>query len=176
MKRTTFLVVLAGLVAAPLLAGGIHPRVIEQAMVIAGADASDPTALGFPRAKAAVTQFLALTADQVASWETLIATREDAVGPLRDQLKSTEDELKELLNGDDPDPNAVGTLVISGKTLRDGIQAARQTYLEGFEAMLTQDQKVKLGAVRRAARLAPLVPAFGVVGLLVPAPQPEPAQ
>ncbi len=170
MKRTMSLLVMAGLVAAPVVAGGlIHPRVLEQSLTVAAADANEGTP-GRPIAKQAITEFLGLTEDQVAQWDALLAAREDAVAPLREQLKSTGEQLKELLNGPSPDPGAVGTLVISGQTLGEGIQAAHEVYVDGFEAMLTPEQKGKLGAVRRAARLAPLVPAFGVFGLLPPLP------
>jgi hypothetical protein len=168
MKRMTMLIAVVGLVAAPLLAGElVHPRYLERALAVTAAVA-DEGAPDHPKAKQAVTEFLSLVADQVTQWDGLLAAREAAVAPLAEQLKSTEEQLNELLNGDTPDPSAVGTLVISGKTLREGIQAANRTYIEGFEAMLTVDQKGKLGAVRRAARLAPVVPAFGVFGLLPP--------
>jgi len=169
IKRTLLLLVVVGLVAVPVLAGGgIHSRLLERVMTVQAMAAEDGQPPEHPRAKEAVTGFLALTADQVAQWDALLAAREAAVTPLREQLKSTEDQLRELLNGDNPDPNAVGTLVISGKTLREGIQAAHRTYVEAFEAMLTQEQKGRLGSIRRAARLASLVPAFGVFGLLPP--------
>lgn len=167
MKRMTMSIVVVGLVAAPLLAGElVHPRFVERALAVTAA-AADEGAPDHPKAKQTVTEFLALTADQVAQWDELLAAREAAVAPLAEQLKSTEEQLRELLKGD-PDPSAVGTLVISGKTLREGIQDANRTYVDGFEAMLTMDQKGRLGAVRRAARLAPVLPAFGLFGLLPP--------
>lgn len=168
MKRTMSLLMVAGLVAAPALAGDlIHPRVLEQSLAVTAVEAGEGTP-EHPAAKQAITEFLALTADQVGQWDALLAEREEAVAPLREQLQSTGDQLKQLLNGPSPDPGAVGTLVISGKTLREGIEAAQRAYVEGFETMLTPEQRGKLGAVRRAARLAPLLPAFGVFGLLPP--------
>ncbi len=173
MRRAMFVLAMAGVIAAPALAGGIvHPQVLESAIAVQAADAGDWTTADFPRAKQAVTDFLGLTPDQVTQWDALFVAHEAAVAPLRDQLQSTEAQIRDLLKGDNPDPGAVGTLVISGKTLREGIQAANATYLDGFGDLLTQDQKAKFGAVRRAARLAPLLPAFGVFGLLAPLPAP----
>jgi Spy/CpxP family protein refolding chaperone len=170
MKKALLVLVVVGVLASPVLAGEVvHSELLGQVLV-AAAEAGDAGAPEFPRAKQAITEFLALGEGQVAEWDALLAAREAAVAPLREQLRSTEEQLRELLEGDNPDPNAVGTLVISGKTLREGMQAAHKTYVDGFEAMLTPDQKGKLGAVRRAARLAPLLPAFGIFGLIPPAP------
>ncbi len=115
-----------------------------------------------------VTQFLALTPDQSAQWQTLIATREQTIPPLRDQLKALDDQIKALLAQPSPDPAAVGTLVIQAVPIKAQIEAARAAYVNGFEAMLTPDQLAKLNFIRRAAKAAPLIPAFRLSGLLAP--------
>lgn len=173
MRRAMIVLAMAGLGASRVLtAGVVHPRTLEGAVTIQAATAGDVTTADFPRAKQVVSGFLGLTPDQVSQWDALFAAREAAVAPLREQLQSTEAQIHDLLKGDDPDPGAVGTLMISGKTLREGIQAADTTYLDGFGALLTQDQKAKLGAVRRAAKLAPVLPAFRRLALLPPAAGP----
>jgi len=123
---------------------------------------------GAPRPTEVVTRFLQLSADQVNQWNVLLATREATVEPLQQQIREAERQLAELLKGDSPDPAAVGQLVIDVKELREQIGVAHQAYVQGFEALLTPEQKGKLGAIRRAARLAPLVPAFGAFGLVAP--------
>jgi Spy/CpxP family protein refolding chaperone len=129
------------------------------------AQADDPET---PRAKQAVIRFLQLTEDQVAGWDALVEAREAKVAPLREQLKATEEDLRELLAGDNPDPAAVGALVIKGKELKEQIGAAHKEYVDGFEAMLTPEQGNRLTALRRAAHLEPLFPAFRLYGLLAP--------
>jgi len=119
-------------------------------------------------AKDAVVRFLALTSDQVIVWDTLLATREATVLPLRQQLGDVETQLKSLLGGTNPDPTAVGALVIEGKGLREQIRSADVAYVDGFEGMLSEDQSARLDGIRKAARLEPLFPAFRVFGLLAP--------
>jgi Spy/CpxP family protein refolding chaperone len=126
-------------------------------------------------AKDAVVHFLSLTPDQVTQWDVLAATREATVLPLRQKLSDVEGELQTLLGQDNPDPAAVGALVIQGKSLRDQIHAADTTYINGFGGMLDQDQAGRLDGIRRAAQLEPLFPAFRAFGLLGP-PAPPPPQ
>ena len=164
-NRVLSLMVVALVVGAALAGAEIRTRVLAEEVALE-VEVLDMGAADHPRAKAAIGEFLALTENQVAEWDALLAAREEAVAPLREQLLATEEQLRELLQSENPDPGAVGTLVLSGKTLREGIGATHRTYVEEFEAMLTNEQKGKLGAVRRAARLAPLVPAFGAFGLL----------
>ncbi len=119
--------------------------------------------------KGEVAQFLALTPDQLAHWDALIATREQTIPPLRDQLKALEDQLKALLAQPSPDPAAVGALVIQAAPIKAQIEAAKDAYVDGFEAMLSTDQLARLNFMRRAAKAAPLIPAFRLAGLLPPA-------
>jgi len=169
MKRLIAVLVVGGLAVAPAFADGIlQPRIIEPELAVTAMEAGDQGAPDFPRAERVITEFLGLDEDQVAEWQALWEAREEAVAPLREQLRATEEQLRELLLGEDPDPGAVGALVLAGKALREGIAAAHQEYLMGFDALLTPEQKGKLGAVRRASRLVPILPAFGVFGLLPP--------
>ena len=120
------------------------------------------------RAREAVVQFLGLASDQAASWDALLATRKATVEPLRAELQTAEKELQELLQGNSPDPTAVGKLVLKAKGLREQIAAANKAYVDGFEAMLTAEQKNKLAFLRRAEHAQPLFPAFRLFGLLPP--------
>ncbi len=118
--------------------------------------------------KGDVIQFLALTPDQVAQWDALIATREQTIPPLRDQLRAIEDQIKALLAQPNPDPAAVGALVIQASPIKGQSEAAKAAYVNGFEAMLTADQLAKLNFIRRAEKARPLIPAFRLSGLLPP--------
>lgn len=156
MKRAVLVLMMVCL-AAPLLAQADAPEA--------------------PKAREAVARFLQLTPDQMEEWNGLLAARQALVQPLREELRDVEGELKELLDGDNPDPTAIGTLVLEGKALREAIGDANRDYVEGFEAMLTEEQRGRLTAIRRAERLQPLFPAFRLFGLLGPdgpPPPPEP--
>ncbi|MFH1176368.1 MAG: Spy/CpxP family protein refolding chaperone [Acidobacteriota bacterium] len=119
-----------------------------------------------PRGKEAIIRYLSLTDAQVEQWDALIESREATVSALREQLRGVEEQLRDLLKGENPDAQAVGALVISGRNLREQIEEANKAYLEGFEALLTREQAARLAGMRRVARLAPLVPAFVHFGLV----------
>ncbi|NOZ93997.1 MAG: periplasmic heavy metal sensor [Acidobacteria bacterium] len=124
----------------------------------------------------AVVQFLQLSEDQAAQWDTLMADRQATVEPLREQLRAVEQQLMDLLGQPDPDPAAVGALTIQGHDLREQIRAANEVYRQGFEALLDETQAGKLRFIRGAARVRALIPAFRRFGLLRPAQnQEEPA-
>ena len=118
--------------------------------------------------KGEVIQFLALAPDQVAQWDALIATREHTIPPLREQLRPIEEQIKALLAQPNPDPAAVGALVIQASSIKVQIEAAKDAYVGGFEAVLTADQLAKLRFIRRAEKARPLIPAFRLAGLLPP--------
>lgn len=141
-----------------------HPG-LQPDIPMAGMQAAEPDGT---KAREAVVQFLGLAPDQANAWEGLLATRKSMVEPLREDLQAAEKELQQLLQRDKPDPAAVGSLVLRTKDLREQIASANKAYLDGFEAMLTAEQKNKLAFLRRAERAAPLFPAFRLFGLLPP--------
>ncbi len=126
--------------------------------------ADDPCVVG--RSHEAIVNFLQMTPDQVSQWDALIADRETVVTPLRDQLDAVKQQLAELLSGPDPDPTEVGNLTIQAHDLGQQIRAANQTYIDGFEGMLNEEQTGKLGLVRHADQVRPLLPAFRLFGLI----------
>lgn len=146
MKRVTMMLALAMAVAIPAVAQTAAPE--------------------GPVAKTVVVRALQLSDQQVADWEALWAARQATVAPLRDELKTVRSDLKTLLETADPDSAKVGDLVIQAKGLRDQIGAANRAYVEGFEALLDTDQVARLLGIRKAAKVAPLVPAFELAKLV----------
>jgi hypothetical protein len=120
------------------------------------------------KGQAVVAQSLGLDAGQVSKWDELLATRETVVKGFAEQVKGLEESLKTELAKVTPDAVVVGNLVIEIKGLRGQIGVAEKAYLDGFETMLTTEQAAKLVAVRRAARVEPLLPAFRLLGLIPP--------
>ena len=113
MRKRWLMLMMVAVVALPALAGEqVKGRMLDQALTVGPLDAEDGVD-GHPRAKAAITQFLALTEEQVAQWDALMVTLDEAVSLLEEQLRATEAQLKELLQSENPDPGAVGTLVLS---------------------------------------------------------------
>ncbi|GBC78852.1 hypothetical protein HRbin09_00061 [bacterium HR09] len=122
--------------------------------------------LPFPHAREVVARFLELTPEQVTQWEALLTTLRDTVAPLQEQLRNLEGQLAELLKQDNPDPAAVGTLVIQIKGVKEAIGQAHRQYVNGFEGMFTGEQTAKLRLIRQAERVMPLIPAFKAVQLV----------
>jgi Spy/CpxP family protein refolding chaperone len=167
MKRMLLVAAMVLALAVPALAqqGQGQGRGPRPEIPMAGIQAGD---LDGSRAREAVIQFLELTDEQVAAWNALLETRRAAVEPLREQLQAVEEDLAELLQSENPDPAAVGTLVLAAQALREQIAAANQAYVDAFEALLTTEQATRLTLLRRAERAQPLFPAFRLFGLLPP--------
>lgn len=153
MKKTAIWMLVAGLGLAGLAAPAL---------------AQEPGPPDLPRAKQAVARYLQLTPDQVTAWDGLLAARAAALEPLRLELRDTEEALRDLLAEENPDPFAVGELVLAGKELREQIGQVNRDYARAFDALLQPEQKARLGALRRAELLEPLFPAFRLLGLLPP--------
>ena len=118
------------------------------------------------RAVQVVTRTLQLDEAQVQQWQQIRTNTAAAVEPLADQVRALEADLQELLDGDDPDAGAVGDLVLQIRDLRQQIRALGQSATDQFEALLSEEQTGRLNAVRRAARLQPVIPAFRLLHLL----------
>ncbi len=127
----------------------------------------------FGKAQQAVAQFLQLSEDQVNQWNIVIADHHAVAEPLREQRRAAAEELRALLDADPPDATAIGEKVLEIHAIDLELRDANQAYVAGFEALLDEEQAGRLGFIRRAARVQPLIPAFRATGLLVPPPPEE---
>jgi Spy/CpxP family protein refolding chaperone len=123
-----------------------------------------------------VVNVLQLTPDQVTQWDALLATRRATAEPIRENLQDVGGQLKALLAEDNPDPAAVGDLVIQARDLRAQIAAANQDYIDGFEALLNDQQAKKLKFLRAANKAARVLPAFRLFGLVARDQAPGPGR
>ncbi len=119
-----------------------------------------------PRVVRVVARTLQLDEVQVQQWADIRATAAAAIEPLAAQVETLQGELEELLASDAPDPTAVGTLILAIRALRQQIRGIGAAATEQFEALLSEDQAGRLNAVRRAARLQRVLPAFRALHLL----------
>ncbi len=117
-------------------------------------------------AEATVVRFLGLSDEQVETWHGLVQARQETAAPVRQALGEVHDQLAELFAQENPDPTAVGTLVLQRRELEGQLADIQRTYVEGFEAMLDEEQAHKLQFVRRAAAIQDVIPAFQRVGLV----------
>ena len=115
-----------------------------------------------------IARYLELTDDQIAAWDVLIDERESAAAPVRDAIAGIQQQLDDLLAGNDPDPMLVGDLVIQRHDLGQQLADFERSYVEGFENLLDDTQLGRYRFIRRAERAEPLFPAFRMLALLPP--------
>lgn len=119
----------------------------------------------FTKALRAVAKFLQLRPDQVEDLIELLQLRREAVVPLLQQIADRERQIRDLL-ASGGDPAAVGQLVIEIHQFYELIQRAQGDFMAGFQALLEDNQRQRLEAVRLALRLQPILPAFRALHLL----------
>ena len=106
-----------------------------------------------------VAEFLQLRPGQVSELEQLLQARQAALVPLFQTAQALIQQLGNLLNSGG-NPGQVGVLVIQIHALQQQMAQAQQVFLSQFVAILDTDQLQKLQAVRIAAQLQPILPAF----------------
>ncbi len=106
-----------------------------------------------------VVQFLQLRPDQVQELGQLLQARQATVDPLLQGIQQRVQQLEALLNSGGS-PADVGTLVIQIHALQQQVAQVQQAFLSNFASLLDPDQQQRLEAVRIAAQLQPVLPAF----------------
>lgn len=106
-----------------------------------------------------VVQFLQLRPDQVQEFGQLLQARQAAVVPLFEEIQQRVKRLEELLNSGGSPPE-VGALVIEIHILQQKVAQVQQDFLSRFVNLLDPEQQQRLEAVRIAAQLQPVLPAF----------------
>ena len=120
-------------------------------------------------AKAAIVEYLQLSAAQIDAWDALIDETSALAEPLRDRVREINDELESFLDDDDALADVVGALVIERHDLVEELLWIHRDYVDRFEHdILTEDQHRKYHQVRAAARVQPLIPAFRLFALIPP--------
>ncbi len=157
----------------------MHLRTLSLLVVLAIAVAASP-AIAQPaegpfvdEAFDAVTRFLELDTAQVDTFAALLDDRALAADPLRADLAAIEEALRDEIESDAPDPTTIGDLVLERHALHEALAAVQRTFVDGFMAMLDEDQSRRLDLVRAAKRVRPVIPAFERFGLLLPPPPTE---
>jgi hypothetical protein len=106
-----------------------------------------------------VVQFLQLRPDQLQEFGQLLQARQAAVVPLLQGIQQRLQQLEALLNSGGSPAN-VGMLVIQIHTLQHQVAQVQQDFLSKFVSLLEPEQQQRLEAVRIAAQLQPIFPAF----------------
>ena len=106
-----------------------------------------------------VVQFLQLRPDQVQEFGQLLQARQAAVVPLLQEIQQRVQQLEALLS-EGGSPAEVGMLVIQIRTLQQQVAQVQQDFLSKLLILLDAEQQQRLEAVRLAAQLQPILPAF----------------
>ena len=113
-----------------------------------------------------VVRFLQLDDSQAAAWDGIYADHRAAEQPLRENIRDLEAELQELFDTENPDPAAVGALVIEIRSIREALFELDQSYNEDFMALLSEEQLNRLKFIRRADDVQKFIPAFKAFELI----------
>jgi Spy/CpxP family protein refolding chaperone len=106
-----------------------------------------------------VVQFLQLQPDQVQAIGQLLQARQAALAPLLQGIQQRVLQLEALLNSG-ANPAQVGILAIQIYALQHQVARVQQGFLSNFANLLDPEQQQQLEAVRIAAPLQPVLPAF----------------
>ncbi len=121
-----------------------------------------------PPAPAIVAGFLGFSDTQGAKFGQLLGSLHATAGALEQQIAPRQKALEAVLSADQPDPAAVGRLILEVRAIQKQLGQALLSYHENFLALLTPDQRDKTQGVVGAAQLLPAVKAFAEVRLLDP--------
>jgi len=92
---------------------------------------------------ARLKRFLALTDTQFTDVSALVKKHRQAGFPLRQDVRARNQELQKALETPEPNPNAVGQLVIARRGLNKQLRALNVKLRSDIAAVLTPEQKQK---------------------------------
>ncbi len=117
---------------------------------------------------------LNLTDQQVQQLLQLRREQQEALRPIREQMKEKQQTLQAALKSGGSDPTTVGQLTLDMRTLREQVRKINEDYHNRAVALLDSTQRERLTQLQRALRLRPAVDAATTLNLLLPpAPQPQ---
>jgi Spy/CpxP family protein refolding chaperone len=126
--------------------------------------AQEPRELPPPIAVA--SNFLSLSDSQTQALIAMIQTRDAAIRPIAEQIQTNQKALAAMIESANPDPAAVGQLLISIHSGEKQVAAAAQSAAAAFAETLTPEQQQRMQLLGVAAQVAPVLPAFKALGLL----------
>jgi Spy/CpxP family protein refolding chaperone len=93
---------------------------------------------------------LGLTDQQKAVWDTAFSTMRATAQPLHAQAKAIRVEIDALFAQGNPDPALLGQKMIAMHAVREQLRQARATMESTTTSVLTDEQKLKLDALKAA--------------------------
>jgi len=96
----------------------------------------------------AMVKQLNLSQDQMTAAHAIFQDVHTQAQPIHQQQKALHDQLATALKADNPDPAAVGQLVIQSHQLRQQMKPIFEAADQKFQALLTPDQLTKYQAIK----------------------------
>lgn len=123
-------------------------------------EADDMAHPAMDAARHAVINFLELEQGQVEAWDELWADHRSAEEPLRQQIAEVQELIDDLFAAGVPDATELGLLVIERHDFGEALIDVHVIYVEGFQALLDEEQTRRLRQIRVAERIQRWIPAF----------------
>ncbi len=128
----------------------------------------------------ALKEFLGLSDQQIQELTALRKEQQSILAPVRTQIQEKAAALAEARKATNPDPAAIGQLVLDMQRLRERVQNVNREYHEKALALLDATQREKLAALeqvtRRAAAGRGAAAGAGALNLLLPPEMTRPAR
>lgn len=113
-----------------------------------------------------VAHVLALSEEQVQALSEFLQERQEALRPAVQEVQAREQALSQQLQSAEPDPHAIGRLVIEIKRIQEQVQRALAESDAALDEILNADQRARLEQIRGAAPACGVLPAFKAAGLV----------
>ncbi len=144
MKPRTLLVTVAGLLlAGATLTAIAAPNRPAPGQSPGAAEAHGP---GGGRILRLASRYLQLTDEQITAARQIFEETRTAAEPLVEQLRASREQLRTLLDQENPDATAIGQAVIAADATREQLRTLREEAKADFRALLTADQQARLDA------------------------------
>ena len=104
---------------------------------------------------AGMARALDLTGEQRAAFREVLESHRTKMQSLREKVRQNHQALEAALEGDDPDPAAVGKIAIEGRALRKQAEAHREQMNRALREFLTPEQQTKLDVLESMRRRGP---------------------
>jgi len=151
MKRTivaiaTFVLLVAGAAFGQNRGFGPPPGSNQNGASVQPADGPGPMG-------GVLIDFLGLTEDQQAQWQSLHEATRATIEPLIEQQRTIREQIHTALESGSADATAIGELMIQEYGIGEQIRATHESLQTSLKALLTADQQVKFEAFLAAQKL-----------------------
>ena len=107
---------------------------------------------------------LNLSSSQAARIRELARSRRESISTIRDQAKPKFEQLMSLLKQENPDPSAVGRIVIELKGIHQQVQTKQVDYEKQLSTILTPTQQQTVDTLRSQAQTFAALRSIGLLG------------